>query len=158
MQASATGFVRRPAAVEGRSLVTAPLVGGQSLQTAGSAVVLKAGIVPSALVAAWAVEKCKFILQGLKQFFLAVDHNPLIAIFDMHNVEQITNARLRSHRLKLTNYRFKYMNIDGFKNKVADCLSRQANPEMEARDQARKAQPKPESMVRHLRNQAGYPV
>ena len=48
-----------------------------------------------AMAAAWAVNKCKYLLLGLRKFTLAVDHKPLVSLLGDESLEMVTNPRIK---------------------------------------------------------------
>ena len=70
----------------------------------------------------YAVEKCKYYLQGLEMFAVWTDHRPLVGIFkkDMHALE---NPRLMRTRERLTGYNAEVKWLEGKTHYIADALS-----------------------------------
>ena len=56
--------------------------------------------------------------------FIAVDHQPLLKIFDDRSLDNISNTRLRNLKDKTLRYCFKMDHIPGVKNKAPDTLLR----------------------------------
>ena len=54
-----------------------------------------------AMAAAWAANKCRYYLLGMKEWLLAVDHKPLIPILSTKELLAIPNPRLANQRVKL---------------------------------------------------------
>ena len=97
-----------------------------------------APICGEATAAAWGVEKCKFFLLGLDNFFLCLDHRPLIKIFSSSTeLGNIPNPRLYSQKEKLLPYRFTPIYIPGKDHVTPDSQSRRTDhPELpQASDQ-----------------------
>lgn len=71
----------------------------------------------------WAItEQFKYILLGRKKFFVLTDHKALVALIKSP-IDHLENRPLR-WRLKLENFNFKLIHINGELNPVADFLSR----------------------------------
>ena len=47
------------------------------------------------LASTWGLEKCKFYLLGMKNFTLAIDHNPLVHVFGQQAIMDIPNMVTR---------------------------------------------------------------
>ena len=77
-----------------------------------------------AMAAAWAANKCRYYLLGMKEWLLAVDHKPLIPILSTKELLAIPNPRLANQRVKLLPFNFKPVHIAGKTNVVPDTLSR----------------------------------
>ena len=75
----------------------------------------------------WAMEKCKTYLLGMRNFILAIDHNPLVSIFGKQGVMDIPNPRLTSQKIKTMMFSFTPLHIPGKMNVVADCFSRRSD-------------------------------
>ena len=76
------------------------------------------------LAVVFGLEKCKHFVLGCTDLLIAVDHKPLIGLLTTRNLEDIPNARLLNLKEKTLRYRFKIVHVEGVRNKVADCLSR----------------------------------
>ena len=97
-----------------------------------------APICGEAAAAAWGVEKCRFFLLGLDDFYLCLDHRPLIKIFSSTTeLGSIPNPRLYRQKEKLLPYRFTPIYIPGKDHVTPDCQSRRTDhPELpEVNDQ-----------------------
>ena len=79
------------------------------------------------LAAVWAMEKCRFFLLGMKEFLLALDHKPLIAMLGSQPVMTIPNPRLISMKMKSLMYSFKPIHIPGKLHVVPDSFSRRTD-------------------------------
>ena len=87
-----------------------------------------APICGEATAAAWGVEKCRFFLLGLDNFFLCLDHRPLIKIFSSSTeLGSIPNPRLYSQKEKLLPYHFTPIYIPGKDHVTPDCQSRRTD-------------------------------
>ena len=87
-----------------------------------------APICGEATAAAWGVEKCRFFLMGLDNFFLCLDHRPLIKIFSSSTeLGNIPNPRLYSQKEKLLPYHFTPIYIPGKDHVTPDCQSRRSD-------------------------------
>ena len=53
-----------------------------------------------------------------------VDHKPLLKVVGDSALDDIPNPRLRNIKEKSLRYRFRVLHIPGFRNTVADALSR----------------------------------
>ena len=71
----------------------------------------------------YAISKCRHYLTGLHHFTTVTDHRPLVGIFKK-KLEDIENSRLLRLRLKLVDFNFDVVWIDGKVNQIADALSR----------------------------------
>ena len=81
-----------------------------------------------ACASAWALEKCRYFVLGHPQLLLAVDHKPLLAIFDVsYDLSQIHNPRLLNFKTKTLLFRFTPIHIPGKNNVVPDVMSRRAD-------------------------------
>ena len=76
-----------------------------------------------ALAVTYALEKAKFFVLGCKDLTIAVDHKPLLGVFNDRSLD-MPNRRLRNLKEKSLPYHFKMIHIAGLKNKTADALSR----------------------------------
>ena len=76
-----------------------------------------------ALAVTYALEKAKFFVLGCNNLTIAVDHKPLLGIFNDRSLD-MPNRRLCNLKEKTLPYRFKMIHIPGIKNKTADTLSR----------------------------------
>lgn len=79
------------------------------------------------LACTWGLDKCKFYLLGMKDFTLAIDHNPLVHIFGQQAVQDIPNPRLTSQKIKTMMYSFTPYHVPGKNNVVPDCFSRRSD-------------------------------
>ena len=70
------------------------------------------------------LEACRMFTMGCPTFIVAVDHKPLIKIFNDKNLEDIKNIRLLKCREKAMMYSFKTVHIPGKRNLGADATSR----------------------------------
>ena len=77
-----------------------------------------------ALAVVDALEKSRHFVLGCNNLTIAVDHKPLLKVFNDRSLEDIHNSRLRNLKEKTLKYRFKMVHIPGVKNKTPDALSR----------------------------------
>ena len=77
-----------------------------------------------ALAVVDALDKARYFVLGCTDLTIAVDHKPLLKIFQDHSLDKIPNPRLRNLKEKTLRYRFKMVHIPGIKQRVADCISR----------------------------------
>ena len=73
---------------------------------------------------AWAIQKCKYFLSGLRHFEIVTDHNPLVPILNSHRLDEIENPRLQRLRTRIMGYNFTARHIKGKDNDAPDALSR----------------------------------
>ena len=72
-----------------------------------------------ALAIANAPDKARFFVLGCSNLNMAVEHKPLLKVFD-----EITNARLRNLKEKKLCYRFQIVHIPDVRHKATDAVSR----------------------------------
>ena len=72
----------------------------------------------------FALESCKMFVMGCPSLLVAVDHKPLVRIFNDRSLDEIKNPRLLKIREKTLMYRFKVIAIPGNQNHGADAISR----------------------------------
>ena len=77
-----------------------------------------------ALAVADALDKARHFVLGCKNLMIAVDHKPLLKIFEDRSLDQISNPRLRNLKEKTLRYHFKMVHIPGVKNRAPDATSR----------------------------------
>ena len=77
-----------------------------------------------ALALADSLEKARYFVLGCQDLIVAVDHKPLLRIFNDRALHAIANPRLRNLKEKTLRYRFRMIHVPGVKNKVADAASR----------------------------------
>lgn len=75
------------------------------------------------LAVQWAIDKCKFWLQGMPYFLVITDHRPLLGVFKKQ-LHEIENPRLQRMRGKLIGYNFQLEWQAGKEHIIADTLSR----------------------------------
>ena len=73
---------------------------------------------------AWAMAKCRLMLEGMPHFEVITDHRPLLPILNKYTLDQIENRRLQRLRQKLDAYNFTASRISTKENLLADALSR----------------------------------
>ena len=76
------------------------------------------------LAVAWAIKKCHLFLDGLGNFTVITDHNPLIPILNSHRLDEIENPRLQRLRTRIMGYNFTAQCLKGASNGATDALSR----------------------------------
>lgn len=79
----------------------------------------------------FALNSCRMFVMGNPNLLVAVDHKPLIRIFNDRNLDEIKNPRLLKIREKTLMYKFHVIAIPGNKNHGADALSRLQRSETE---------------------------
>lgn len=77
-----------------------------------------------ALAVADALEKARYFVLGCSNLIIAVDHKPLLKIFNDRSLEDISNTRLRNLKEKTLRYKFRMVHIPGVKHQATDSLSR----------------------------------
>ena len=77
-----------------------------------------------ALAVVVALEKARYFVLGCRDLVIAVDHKPLLRIFDDRSFNDIPNTRLRNLKEKTLQYRFRMTYIPGRKHAVPDAMSR----------------------------------
>ena len=70
------------------------------------------------------LDKARFFVLGCHDLIIAVDHKPLLRIFNDRFLHAIANPRLRNLKEKTLQYRFRMTHIPGVKHKAADTASR----------------------------------
>ena len=70
------------------------------------------------------LDKCSHFVLGLPKLLLAVDHKPLVSIFNSMSLENIPNPRLFRLKHRSLKYRFTPCHVAGKKNVVPDTFSR----------------------------------
>ena len=77
-----------------------------------------------ALAVVDALDKARHFVLGCSDLIVAVDHKPLLKIFEDRCLEDIPNPRLRNLKEKTLRYRFRMVYIPGARNLTSDALSR----------------------------------
>ena len=77
-----------------------------------------------ALAAVHGLKSCRMFVLGCPNLTVAVDHQPLLKIWNDQALETIENPRLLKLKEKTLMYRFEVVHVPGEKNKVADVESR----------------------------------
>ena len=77
-----------------------------------------------ALAVVNALDKSRFFVLGCPDLTIAVDHKPLLRIFNDRALHAIDNPRLRNLKEKTLKYRFSMVHVPGVKHKAADTASR----------------------------------
>ena len=77
-----------------------------------------------ALAVVDALQKARHFILGCDNLIIAVDHKPLIKIFNDKSLEDIHNPRLLKLKEKTLKYKFQILHIPGVKNTAADAMSR----------------------------------
>ena len=78
-----------------------------------------------ALALAWALEHSRMYTLGCPDLLIAVDHKPLLGIFNSRDLESIKNPRLRKLKEDTLAWRFSIMHCPGKWTRGPDALSRQ---------------------------------
>ena len=97
------------------------LVGSRFTHTAESRY---APIEGEALAVVYALDHARYFVLGCHDLLVAVDHKPLLSIFNDRSLDEIPNNRLRNLKEKTLRYRFKTVYIPGTKHKATDAVSR----------------------------------
>ena len=84
-----------------------------------------------ALAVVDALDKARYFVLGCTNLTIAVDHKPLLKIFEDRSLEGISNPRLRNLKEKTLRYRFQMIHVPGIKHRIADCISRHPTGEAE---------------------------
>ena len=77
-----------------------------------------------ALAVVVALEKARYFVLGCRDLTVAVDHKPLLRIFDDRSLNDIPNTRLRNLKEKTLQYRFRMEYVPGKKHAIPDAMSR----------------------------------
>ena len=77
-----------------------------------------------ALALLFGLESCRMFTMGCPNLTIAVDHKPLVRIFNNRDLHDIKNPRLLKIKEKTLMYRFNIISIPGNDNFGADALSR----------------------------------
>ena len=77
-----------------------------------------------ALALLYGLESCRMFVMGCPELLIAVDHKPLIPIFNDRDLDKIRNPRLLKIREKALPYTFTVISIPGKKNVGPDAASR----------------------------------
>jgi hypothetical protein len=77
-----------------------------------------------ALAVANALDKARYFVLGCLDLIIAVDHKPLLRIFNDRYLHAIANPRLRNLKEKTLRYRYRMIHVPGIKHKAADVASR----------------------------------
>ena len=77
-----------------------------------------------ALAVADALQKARYFVLGCKDLTIAVDHKPLLKLFQDRSLEDIPNPRLRNLKEKTLAFKFKMLYIPGVKHVATDTISR----------------------------------
>lgn len=86
-----------------------------------------------ALAVADGLDKARFFVLGCTDLIIAVDHKPLLKIFEDLSLDEISNARLCNLKEKTLRYKFRMIHIPEVQHKAVDALSRHpstTSPEM----------------------------
>lgn len=81
-----------------------------------------------ALALLFGLESCRMFVLGCPKLIVAVDHKPLVQIFNERDLDKISNPRLLKIRERALAYRFKVIAIPGKKNCGPDAVSRIPTP------------------------------
>ena len=77
-----------------------------------------------ALALLFGLQSCRMFVLGCKNLVVAVDHKPLIPIFNNRELDKISNPRILKIRERTLPYRFTVISIPGKKNCGPDAVSR----------------------------------
>ena len=77
-----------------------------------------------ALAVTHGLKSCRYFIMGCPNLILAVDHKPLIKIFNDRSLESISNPRLVSLKEKTLMYSYRIMHIPGKQHAAPDHMSR----------------------------------
>lgn len=77
-----------------------------------------------ALAVADALDKSRHFVLGCEKLTVAVDHKPLLGLFNNRSLDDIPNNRLRNLKERTLRYKFTMYHVPGMKNRVPDALSR----------------------------------
>lgn len=77
-----------------------------------------------ALALYFALDSCKMFIMGCPNLIVAVDHKPLIRIFNNRDLSDIKNPRLLKIKEKTLMFKFRVIAIPGTRNQGADFMSR----------------------------------
>ena len=83
-----------------------------------------APIEAEALAVADSLEKARFFVLGCNDLTIAVDHKPLLNVFNDRSLDKIPNSRLRNLKERTLRFRFNMVHIPGVKHKAADTAPR----------------------------------
>lgn len=81
-----------------------------------------------ALALLFGLDSCRMFVMGCPNLTVAVDHKPLIRIFNDRSLDEIKNPRLLNIKEKTLMYRFRIISIPGNDNYGADVMSRIPTP------------------------------
>lgn len=76
-----------------------------------------------ALAVVYALEHARHFVLGCDDLLIAVDHKPLLGLFETRSLN-IDNNRLRNLKEKTLPYRFKMVHVSGARHKAPDAISR----------------------------------
>ena len=77
-----------------------------------------------ALAVVYALHSCRMFIMGCPNLLVAVDHKPLIKIFNDRALESINNPRILQMKEKTLMYNFRIVHIPGKFNEAPDAASR----------------------------------
>ena len=81
-----------------------------------------------ALALLFGLQSCRMFVLGCQNLIVAVDHKPLLPIFNSRDLDRITNPRILKIRERTLTYRFTVVSIPGKKNCGPDAVSRIPTP------------------------------
>ena len=87
-----------------------------------------------ALALLFGLESCKMFVSGCPYLIVAVDHKPLVPIFNDRDLDKIQNPRVQKFREKTLGYTFKVVAIPGSKNHGPDAASRIPLPTVDSKE------------------------
>ena len=77
-----------------------------------------------ALALLFGLESCKMFVMGCPNLIVAVDHKPLVRIFNNRSLDEIKNPRILKMREKTLMFKFRVVSIPGKSNCGPDAVSR----------------------------------
>ena len=92
-----------------------------------------------ALALVHGLQSCRIFVLGSPNLTVAVDHKPLIKIFDDRQLDTIDNPRILSLKEKTLMYNFKIMHIEGTANCTSDWASRNPSKNTSSEQQCSEA-------------------
>jgi hypothetical protein len=70
------------------------------------------------------LDSCRIFVLGCPNLIVAVDHKPLVKIFNDQALSEVKNPRVQSIKEKTLMYKFRVISIPGKNNSAADTISR----------------------------------
>ena len=81
-----------------------------------------------ALALKWALKHSRLFTLGCPNLLVAVDHKPLLGIFNSRDLSSISNPRIQNMKEDTLAWRFKIVHVPGKWTRGPDALSCQAHP------------------------------